>query len=37
VVNGKYKMKGTNFEDMLVKTDAMIARERAAAQSGGAQ
>lgn len=38
VVNGKYKMKGASFEDMLAKTDAMIARERAAAaQAGGAQ
>lgn len=37
VVNGRYKMKGTSFEDMLAKTDAMIARERAAAaQTGGA-
>lgn len=41
VVNGRYKMKGTSFEDMLAKTDAMIARERAARgaapQAGGAQ
>lgn len=37
VVNGKYKMKGSSFEDMLAKTDAMIARERAAAQAGGGQ
>jgi len=42
VVNGRYKMKGSSFEDMLAKTDAMIARERAAqgaaaTQAGGAQ
>jgi thiol:disulfide interchange protein DsbA len=30
VVNGKYLVKGTSFEDMLRNTDALIARERAA-------
>jgi thiol:disulfide interchange protein DsbA len=30
VINGKYLVKGTSFEDMLRNADALIARERAA-------
>ncbi|MGH8036881.1 MAG: thiol:disulfide interchange protein DsbA/DsbL [Stenotrophomonas sp.] len=30
VINGKYLVKGTSFEDMLSNADALIARERAA-------
>jgi len=30
VVNGKYKVKGRSFEDMLRITDHLIAQERAA-------
>lgn len=30
IVNGKYLVKGTSFEDMLRNADALIARERAA-------
>lgn len=30
IVNGRYRMKGSSFEDMLQNTSAMVARERAA-------
>lgn len=30
IVNGKYRMKGSSFEDMLQNTSTMVARERAA-------
>lgn len=34
IVNGKYRIKGTSFENMLENTSAMIARERAQASAG---
>jgi thiol:disulfide interchange protein DsbA len=30
IVNGKYRVIGTSFEDMLRITDALVAQERAA-------
>ena len=35
VVNGKYRVRGRSFEDILRITDQLVARERAAAQAGG--
>lgn len=35
VVNGKYRVRGRTFEDILRITDQLVARERAAAQAGG--
>lgn len=37
VVNGRYRIRGRSHEDTLRIADQLIARERAAAQAGGAQ
>lgn len=33
IINGKYRVKGTSFENMLRNADALIARERSAAKA----
>jgi hypothetical protein len=33
VVNGKYRIKGNSFENILENTSAMVARERAQASA----